>query len=122
MPVPQILERLVNAGALGKKSGRGFYVDYDHSLFSYGTLIRIFKHKSAKADPEITKLLIDKMVNECKACLDEKVVDTAELIDAGMVFGTGFAPFRGGPLRYAAKEDKLTSAEINSDENEKLKT
>ena len=41
------------------------------------------------------------MVNECVACLREQVVDDADLLDAGVVFGTGFAPFRGGPLNYA---------------------
>jgi 3-hydroxyacyl-CoA dehydrogenase/enoyl-CoA hydratase/3-hydroxybutyryl-CoA epimerase len=41
------------------------------------------------------------MVNECVACLREKVVDNADFADAAVVFGTGFAPFRGGPLTYA---------------------
>jgi 3-hydroxyacyl-CoA dehydrogenase/enoyl-CoA hydratase/3-hydroxybutyryl-CoA epimerase len=41
------------------------------------------------------------MVNEAVACLSENVVDDADLLDAGVIFGTGFAPFRGGPLQYA---------------------
>jgi 3-hydroxyacyl-CoA dehydrogenase/enoyl-CoA hydratase/3-hydroxybutyryl-CoA epimerase len=41
------------------------------------------------------------MVNECVACLREGIVEDADLIDAGVIFGTGFAPFRGGPLSYA---------------------
>ena len=41
------------------------------------------------------------MVNECVACLRERVVETADLVDAAVLFGTGFAPFRGGPLTYA---------------------
>jgi 3-hydroxyacyl-CoA dehydrogenase/enoyl-CoA hydratase/3-hydroxybutyryl-CoA epimerase len=41
------------------------------------------------------------MVNEAVACLHEGVVADADLLDAGVIFGTGFAPFRGGPLRYA---------------------
>jgi 3-hydroxyacyl-CoA dehydrogenase/enoyl-CoA hydratase/3-hydroxybutyryl-CoA epimerase len=40
------------------------------------------------------------MVNECVACLREGVVSDEDLLDAGVVFGTGFAPFRGGPLHY----------------------
>jgi 3-hydroxyacyl-CoA dehydrogenase/enoyl-CoA hydratase/3-hydroxybutyryl-CoA epimerase len=41
------------------------------------------------------------MVNEAVACLAEKVVTDADLLDAGVIFGTGFAPFRGGPINYA---------------------
>jgi 3-hydroxyacyl-CoA dehydrogenase/enoyl-CoA hydratase/3-hydroxybutyryl-CoA epimerase len=40
-------------------------------------------------------------VNECVACLRERVVEDADLVDAAVIFGTGFAPFRGGPLTYA---------------------
>ena len=45
--------------------------------------------------------LILALVNECVACLREHLVDDADLIDAAVIFGTGFAPFRGGPLAYA---------------------
>ncbi|MDE2220775.1 MAG: hypothetical protein KGJ52_10395, partial [Gammaproteobacteria bacterium] len=45
--------------------------------------------------------LILALLNECAACLREQVVADADLLDAGVVFGTGFAPFRGGPLNYA---------------------
>ncbi len=41
------------------------------------------------------------MVNEAVACWTEGVVDDPDLLDAGVVFGTGFAPFRGGPIHYA---------------------
>ena len=41
------------------------------------------------------------MVNEAVSCLYHKVIDDADLLDAGMIFGTGFAPFRGGPIHYA---------------------
>jgi 3-hydroxyacyl-CoA dehydrogenase/enoyl-CoA hydratase/3-hydroxybutyryl-CoA epimerase len=41
------------------------------------------------------------MLNESVACLSEKVVSDADLLDAGMIFGTGFAPFLGGPIQYA---------------------
>ena len=41
------------------------------------------------------------MVNEAVACLHEGVVTEADLLDAGVIFGTGFAPFRGGPINYA---------------------
>ena len=41
------------------------------------------------------------MVNEAVACLSEGIVASSDLLDAGVIFGTGFAPFRGGPINYA---------------------
>jgi 3-hydroxyacyl-CoA dehydrogenase/enoyl-CoA hydratase/3-hydroxybutyryl-CoA epimerase len=51
--------------------------------------------------PDLADRLILVMVNECVACAREGVVADTDLIDAGVVFGTGFAPFRGGPIAYA---------------------
>ena len=48
------------------------------------------------------------LLNEAVACLREKVVEDADLLDAGMIFGTGFAPFRGGPLQYIDTEGEDT--------------
>src|SRR5207245_1420648 len=53
----------------------------------------------------ISDRLVLRMLNEAAACWREKIVADADLLDAGMVFGTGFAPFRGGPLHYAASRD-----------------
>ena len=50
---------------------------------------------------DLADRLILALVNECVACLREGIVDDADLIDAGVIFGTGFAPFRGGPIDYA---------------------
>ena len=55
----------------------------------------------APASTELADRLILALVNECVACLREGIVEDADLIDAGVIFGTGFAPFRGGPLHYA---------------------
>jgi 3-hydroxyacyl-CoA dehydrogenase/enoyl-CoA hydratase/3-hydroxybutyryl-CoA epimerase len=44
------------------------------------------------------------MVDECEKCLSEGIVESADLIDAGIIFGTGFAPFRGGPIHYSEKK------------------
>ncbi len=53
------------------------------------------------AQDDITQRLIHSIINEAARCLDEKIVDKPEDIDLAMVFGTGFAPFRGGPMRFA---------------------
>jgi 3-hydroxyacyl-CoA dehydrogenase / enoyl-CoA hydratase / 3-hydroxybutyryl-CoA epimerase len=48
--------------------------------------------------------LVEPLIAEAKRARDEGVVANADLVDAGVIFGTGFAPFRGGPLHFAASE------------------
>jgi 3-hydroxyacyl-CoA dehydrogenase/enoyl-CoA hydratase/3-hydroxybutyryl-CoA epimerase len=84
---------LVGARNLGRKTGQGLYRWQDG---------KVVRPPGAPTPPEdLTDRLILSVVNECVACLREQVVDDADLIDAGVIFGTGFAPFRGGPLTYA---------------------
>jgi 3-hydroxyacyl-CoA dehydrogenase / enoyl-CoA hydratase / 3-hydroxybutyryl-CoA epimerase len=91
---PALLREKVARGELGAKTGRGFYV--------YGKNGRAIKARaSARPDAELADRLILPLVNEAVACLDEGIVADADLLDAGVIFGTGFAPFRGGPIRYA---------------------
>lgn len=92
MPIPDNLQKLVSAGNLGAKSGRGFY---DHSG---GRAKR--SGPAAQWEGEIADRLMLRFLNECVACLREKIVEDRDLLDAGMVFGAGFAPFRGGPTQY----------------------
>lgn len=90
----KILESMVEAGKLGKKSGEGFYRWRD------GKPVRDSKaHEGHDLDALATELM-QPYFDECRACLADKVVEDADLLDAGMIFGTGFAPFRGGPLHY----------------------
>jgi 3-hydroxyacyl-CoA dehydrogenase / enoyl-CoA hydratase / 3-hydroxybutyryl-CoA epimerase len=91
--VPDNLRSKVDAGELGVKSGHGFYV-YDGKK---PTKRRDFP----EPDEDLADRLILALVNEAVACLDEGVVEDADLLDAGVVFGTGFAPHTGGPLQYA---------------------
>jgi 3-hydroxyacyl-CoA dehydrogenase/enoyl-CoA hydratase/3-hydroxybutyryl-CoA epimerase len=87
------VRELVQAKQLGRKSGQGFYPWRD------GKVVRPPGHGVASED--LTDRLMLALVNECVACLREGIVEDADLIDAGVIFGTGFAPFRGGPLTYA---------------------
>jgi len=93
-PAPQAVEPLVSAGKLGRKSGAGLYVWRD------GKAVKPAAGHAAAPDDLADRLILP-MVNEAVAMLRERVVADEDLIDAGVIFGGGFAPFRGGPLRYA---------------------
>jgi 3-hydroxyacyl-CoA dehydrogenase/enoyl-CoA hydratase/3-hydroxybutyryl-CoA epimerase len=90
----------VKEGRLGMKSGHGFYA-YKKGKAVHATAT------SGQGHQAITDRLVMRIVNESKRCLDEGVVADADLLDAGMVFGTGFAPFRGGVMRYVEEQGKL---------------
>jgi 3-hydroxyacyl-CoA dehydrogenase/enoyl-CoA hydratase/3-hydroxybutyryl-CoA epimerase len=91
--VPEILVKLVAQKKFGRKSGEGFYVWRD------GKPVKAEQQFAVPADLE--DRLILPMLNEAVACLREGVIEDADLLDAGAIFATGFAPFRGGPLQYA---------------------
>ena len=93
-PVPTSLEAMVEKGHLGRKSGHGFYEWVD------GKVVKPAAQSSGIAD-DLEDRLILPMVNEAVACLADGVVEESDLLDAGVIFGTGFAPFRGGPINYA---------------------
>jgi len=95
--LPTTLDGEVEAGRLGKKSGEGFY------QWKNGKKVES-KGKAWNGDREqLQTRLIEKFLNESKKCLDEGLVEDADLLDAGVIFGTGFAPFRGGPMHSLIK-------------------
>ncbi len=91
---PAALTQLVDAKKLGRKTGQGFY------QWENGKPLRPAA-ETAPAPPDLEDRLILTMVNEAAAILREKIVEDHDLLDAGVIFATGFAPFRGGPLQYA---------------------
>jgi 3-hydroxyacyl-CoA dehydrogenase / enoyl-CoA hydratase / 3-hydroxybutyryl-CoA epimerase len=89
---PRRLAALVEAGHLGKKTGRGFYAWVNG---------RPQKQPPAAVPADLGRKLVDPLVAEAKSALADGIVADADLVDAGAIFGAGFAPFRGGPLQYA---------------------
>jgi 3-hydroxyacyl-CoA dehydrogenase/enoyl-CoA hydratase/3-hydroxybutyryl-CoA epimerase len=89
-----LLQAKVNAGELGRKSGKGFYV------WEKGKPKRADADFNQYAIEEISASLMQPYFEACEAALADGVVEDEDVLDAGMIFGTGFAPFRGGPLHY----------------------
>jgi len=96
LDVPDRLRKKVETGELGVKSGQGFY------QYQKGKQVKtkISTDSSSEQLEDIADRLILKMLNEAIACLREGVIEEKDLLDVGMIFGTGFAPFRGGPMHY----------------------
>ena len=88
---PQKLDELLKAGKLGKKTGDGFY------RWEKGKAV---KGAADAVDEALISRVMEPYLAEAKKAVDEGIVADADLADAGLIFGTGFAPFRGGPLNY----------------------
>ena len=92
--IPTTFESMVEAGNLGKKTGQGFYT------WKKGRKVPSKSKSSMDNNKSIQNRLIMRFLNEAVACYREGVVENKEHLDAGVIFGTGFAPFRGGPIKY----------------------
>jgi 3-hydroxyacyl-CoA dehydrogenase/enoyl-CoA hydratase/3-hydroxybutyryl-CoA epimerase len=103
--VSSVLLWLRDGKMLGRKTGAGFYKYEGKAQTPNESLIQW--QRARRASPplataeDLPNRLVFLMVNEAARCVEEKVVDSPEDADYGMILGTGFAPFRGGPLRFA---------------------
>ncbi len=102
LPIPVALQRPPEQGKRGKKDGQGVY-RWENGKPQKPTIPADYK-----APADLEDRLILPLLNEAVACLHDGVVADAELLDAGVIFGTGFAPFRGGPIQYIRE----TGAEV----------
>jgi 3-hydroxyacyl-CoA dehydrogenase/enoyl-CoA hydratase/3-hydroxybutyryl-CoA epimerase len=94
LPIPEALSTPPAEGRRGKKDGQGYY------LWEDGKAVRPDVPKDYRAPEDLEDRLILPLLNESVACLHDGVVEDADLLDAGVIFGTGFAPFRGGPIQH----------------------
>ncbi len=107
LALPASLGSMVDDGKLGKKSGQGFY------RYNKGKAV---KNKNAHYAnmQELQDRLIFRLLNEAVACWRENIVENDDQVDAGVIFGTGFAPFRGGPIRHIRSEgSELLSTKLD---------
>ncbi|HZP64770.1 MAG TPA: 3-hydroxyacyl-CoA dehydrogenase NAD-binding domain-containing protein [Rudaea sp.] len=98
LEIPDGLDALIAAGKRGKKTGEGLY------KWENGKPVKPAVDPNYQTPADITDRMILPMLNEAVACLHDGVVDDADLLDAGVIFGTGFAPFRGGPIQHIRSE------------------
>ena len=107
MSTPNTFTKLLEQKRLGKKTGAGFYLysgkdkkdkQLDPNIYN---ILGVTPTAGKITAEEIVERCVFSMVNEAARCLEEKVVETPQDVDLGMIMGTGFPPFRGGLLRYA---------------------
>jgi len=100
---PGVLTKMLQAGLLGRKSDRGFYL-HNSKAPEVNSGVRVLQTRDTAegySREQLQRRMVLLMVNEAARCLEEKVVASPDDVDFAMIMGTGFAPFRGGPLRYA---------------------
>ena len=102
MKVALVLQKVHESGLRGRKGGAGFYLyEGKHEQVNPKLKSLIGGYEKPMPAEEIQNHLLRVMINEAKVCLQEGVVAGEDDLDVGMIFGTGFPPFRGGLVKYA---------------------
>ena len=99
-----LMSKMIEKGWLGKKAGQGFYT-YDGKKKTINSEVKAYVKEFVKEDlglkeKEVQDRIVCRFVNEAAKCLEDEIIENPVVGDIGLVFGTGFAPFRGGPFRY----------------------
>jgi 3-hydroxyacyl-CoA dehydrogenase / enoyl-CoA hydratase / 3-hydroxybutyryl-CoA epimerase len=104
-PALPLFETLSGEGYLGKKNGRGFYRYMHGRRGGHEPVVHARIEKRPRASELTPEEVIDRtvllMIKEAALCMEEGIIGRPDLLDAALVFGAGFPPFRGGLLRYA---------------------
>jgi len=95
----ELLQGMIDKKHLGKKTGQGFYT------WSKGKSERRKRDVDSPMGEKLAERMIKPFLEECKSASADRVVADDDLLDAGIIFGTGFAPFTGGPMTYLANKD-----------------
>jgi 3-hydroxyacyl-CoA dehydrogenase/enoyl-CoA hydratase/3-hydroxybutyryl-CoA epimerase len=121
MAESDLLEKMIADQRMGKKNNRGFYIyqgkkkKHDPEILNLITI----KNKSQLSDTELIQRMVYPMINEAARCLEDNIVARPQDVDLAMIFGTGFAPFRGGLLNYADTESVPKVADTLAEFNQK---
>ena len=99
-----LMANMIEKGWLGKKAGQGFYT-YNGKKKTINNEVKAYVQEFAQRDlglqeKDIQDRIVSRFVNEAAKCLEDEIISDPVVGDIGLVFGTGFAPFRGGPFRY----------------------
>ena len=106
-PNSNALRKMIENGDFGKKTGKGFYIYKNGRSNGVNGKYKRELNQLPFSDEVIIDRLVLIMVNEAVRCLQEEIVGSPRDIDFGMIMGTGWAPFRGGPMRYLDSEGAL---------------
>lgn len=98
LEIPKSLEEKIAKGELGRKTGKGYYI------YKNNHAVKEPIDKQYQIPDDATDRMVLCMLNESVACWREKIIYDADFLDAGLIFGAGFPPFRGGPIHYIKEQ------------------
>lgn len=117
----EIFNKIYEKKLLGKKSGKGFYIHGKKRELNKEVADMVDRPGGVFDKADALNRMLLTMINEAALCLQEKVVDGPDVVDIGMIMGTGFPPFHGGLLRYADSQGIQNIVEILNDLEEQFK-